>query len=330
MSRLRRVSRSRCGRSCGWTGTAVRNRSKGRRRARYGPPRVSPDGKRMATAILDQDRTNIWIWDFALETLRPLTSAPGMNGLPVWTLDSQRIIFMSDRTGVLNLYSQAADFTGTVVQITTSANTQWPTSITRDGEWIVGLRAMATDDLHRHRRVPADIPGRRVRSPVERAVSPSRLRTQSPRSGSKEAGPTSLRTVDTWRTSRTNLGGSRSTCGRFRRWVATAGRSRGRRDTRRVGTEWSRAVLPRRIGRAHWRAVSRPSGPRFVTGTPSRIFDTAYAEPNPARHYDVSPDGRRFLMLKDRAADPNATPASMVVVDHWFGGLHWQVPARGK
>ena len=79
----------------------------------YGPPRVSPDGKRMATAILDQGRTNIWIWDFALETLRPLTSASGMNGLPVWTLDSQRIIFMSDRTGVLNLYSQAADFTGT-------------------------------------------------------------------------------------------------------------------------------------------------------------------------------------------------------------------------
>ena len=72
------------------------------------------------------------------------------------------------------------------------------------------------------------------------------------------------------------------------------------------------------------------SGPRFVAGTSSTIFDTVYAEPNPARHYDVSPDGRRFLMLKDRAADPNATPASMVVVDHWFGGLHWQVPARGK
>ena len=72
------------------------------------------------------------------------------------------------------------------------------------------------------------------------------------------------------------------------------------------------------------------SGPRFVAGTSSMIFDTVYAEPNPARHYDVSPDGRRFLMLKDRAADPNATPASMVVVDHWFGGLQWHAAARGK
>ena len=37
------------------------------------------------------------------------------------------------------------------------------------------------------------------------------------------------------------------------------------------------------------------------------MFDTAYVEPNPARHYDVSPDGQRFLMLKDAAPrDPNA------------------------
>ena len=32
-----------------------------------------------------------------------------------------------------NLYSQAADGTGTVDRLTTSANPQWPTSITPDG-----------------------------------------------------------------------------------------------------------------------------------------------------------------------------------------------------
>ncbi len=60
----------------------------------------------------------------------------------------------------------------------------------------------------------------------------------------------------------------------------------------------------------------RTSGPTFSMGIPAKVFDTIYAEPNPARHYDVSPDGQRFLMVKDSAAgDPNATPASMVVVD---------------
>ena len=49
------------------------------------------------------------------------------------------------------------------------------------------------------------------------------------------------------------------------------------------------------------------SGPTFIVGSPATVFDTKYVEPNPARHYDVSPDGQRFLMLKDSAAvDPNA------------------------
>ena len=61
------------------------------------------------------------------------------------------------------------------------------------------------------------------------------------------------------------------------------------------------------------------------------MFDTRYAQPNPARHYDVSADGKRFLMLKETAAgDPNATPASMVVVEHWSDELKQRVPATRK
>ena len=38
------------------------------------------------------------------------------------------------------------------------------------------------------------------------------------------------------------------------------------------------------------------SGPTFVVkGSPVKLFETRYVEPNPARHYDVSLDGRRFL-----------------------------------
>jgi hypothetical protein len=42
----------------------------------------------------------------------------------------------------------------------------------------------------------------------------------------------------------------------------------------------------------------RASGPTFTVGSPARVFNTRYVEPNPARHYDVSPDGQRFLMIK--------------------------------
>jgi serine/threonine-protein kinase len=75
----------------------------------------------------------------------------------------------------------------------------------------------------------------------------------------------------------------------------------------------------------------RTSGPTFIAGISEKVFDTRYAEPNPARHYDVSPDGQRFLMIKNSAGgDPNATPASMVVVEHWFEELKRLVPTNGK
>ncbi len=59
----------------------------------YGPPRVSPDGTRLAMQILEPDNSDIWIWDLARETLRRLTFAPGTDGLPLWTPDGRRIIF---------------------------------------------------------------------------------------------------------------------------------------------------------------------------------------------------------------------------------------------
>ena len=71
------------------------------------------------------------------------------------------------------------------------------------------------------------------------------------------------------------------------------------------------------------------SGPTFSRGRPAKVFDTKYAEPNPSRHYDVSADGQRFLMIKaSSASDPSATPASMVVVEQWFEELRQRVPAR--
>ena len=75
------------------------------------------------------------------------------------------------------------------------------------------------------------------------------------------------------------------------------------------------------------RCVSARPGATLIVGSPTTLFDTKYVESNPARHYDVSPDGQRFVMLKDRAADPSATPASMVVVQHWLEQLEQRMGA---
>ena len=55
------------------------------------------------------------------------------------------------------------------------------------------------------------------------------------------------------------------------------------------------------------------SGPTFTAGSPIKVFDTPYAEPNPSRHYDVSLNGQRFLMLKDGPGEPKASSGSLIV-----------------
>jgi len=105
----------------------------------YGPARLSPDGTRLAVGILDKGSTEIWIGDLMGQGLRRLTFVSGMNGLPMWAPGGRRIIFMSDRAGVLNLYSQAADGTGAVERLSAGTTPEWPTSITRDGRQLFGF-----------------------------------------------------------------------------------------------------------------------------------------------------------------------------------------------
>ena len=48
---------------------------------------------------------------------------------------------------------------------------------------------------------------------------------------------------------------------------------------------------------------------------------------NGSRHYDVAPDGQRFLMLKLQG-DAASTPPQIVVVKNWFEELKRLVPTN--
>lgn len=73
------------------------------------------------------------------------------------------------------------------------------------------------------------------------------------------------------------------------------------------------------------------SGGTFAAGNPVRVFDTSFAESGAysSRSYDMSPDGQRFLMIKENVVrGQNATSARMVVVLDWFEELKAKLPAR--
>ncbi len=283
----------------------------------YGPGRLSPDGTRVAVGIADDGNTEVWILDLARKTQRRLTFSPGMDGLPLWTPDGRRIIFMSARMGVLNWYSQAADGTGAVERLTTSANEQRPTSITSDATHLFGYevgRVIVAD------AATAGGAGSRASRP-ERLVRPlfngffpeispdgRFLAYKSGESGRDEIYVRPFPQVDAGRWQISTMGGSRAA------WA------RNGRELFYMDASMTLIRVP-----------VHTSGSTFSVGNPSKVFDATYAEPNPSRHYDVSSDGKRFLMLKDMTArDPNATPASMVVVEHWFDALKQQAPAIGK
>ena len=77
-------------------------------------------------------------------------------------------------------------------------------------------------------------------------------------------------------------------------------------------------------------AVPVEAGKELVLGRPTVAVKGSFAVAvNTGRHYDVSPDGKRFLLLKD-VEDTNAreTPPQLVLVQHWSEELKRLVPAR--
>ena len=87
----------------------------------YSEPRMSPDGRRIAFCRTDARDTSIWVYELAGGgSARRLTSG-GHDRFPVWSADSQRVIFQSDREGDLGLFWQRADGVGTAERLTKPA-----------------------------------------------------------------------------------------------------------------------------------------------------------------------------------------------------------------
>jgi hypothetical protein len=63
-----------------------------------------------------------------------------------------------------------------------------------------------------------------------------------------------------------------------------------------------------------------------VAGVAKSLFQGPYFRGQAARTYDVSPDGRRFLMIKAVASSTGSTPLQLVVVQNFFEELKRLVP----
>ena len=75
-----------------------------------GAMRLAPDGRTVALPRTVNGNTDLWLMDTLRATLRRFTLDPGGDAGPIWSPDSRRIVFGSDRrAGNLDLYEKPAD-----------------------------------------------------------------------------------------------------------------------------------------------------------------------------------------------------------------------------
>jgi serine/threonine protein kinase/Tol biopolymer transport system component len=272
----------------------------------YSEPRLSPDGRRLAVTIT-QNSENIWIHDVPTGSFTQLTFE-GNNSMPVWTLDGARIAFASNKAGALNLFWKQADGSGNDERLTTGGQSQAPYSWSPRSHSLVFVEQSPTT-------------GRDIwMLSIDRDLK-SRAILQSP---FNETGP-ALSPDGRW------LAYVSDESGHNEVYVIPLMSAPGAQARRQVSTDggteplWSRegSEIFYRVGNKMMACKTR-TAPDFQAGPPQLLFEGAYEKGRDSRPaYDVTADGRRFLML--RSDNSESAPTRFEIVLEWFEELKRRV-----
>ncbi|MEY4635261.1 MAG: Serine/threonine-protein kinase PrkC [Acidobacteriota bacterium] len=278
--------------------------------ADYTTPRASPDGASLAVGIDDGKVSDIWIYELAGTTaIRRLTSG-GHNERPVWSADSRRIAYQSDRDGDEGLFWQLADGTAVAERLTTPepGTSHAPESWSPDGATIL---FSATTGPHTSLWT-LSLAGRKV----------------APFGAVHSAEPTN------------------AVFSRDGRWVAYSSTEGGRRilvqpfpatgakyevAAEGIYPQWSTdgsELLWSGAGRID--AVRVKTQPGFSVGNPVAMpLPLIVPGPSLPRSYDVTPAGTFVgLVAPESARTAAPIPPVFQVVLNWFEELKTQVPTR--
>jgi Tol biopolymer transport system component/predicted Ser/Thr protein kinase len=100
-------------------------------------PRLSPDQKKVAVYILDQaGNGDVWIHDITRGIATRFTVDPAIDSSPIWSPDGGRIVFVSQRKGVYDLYLKDSSGARGESPVLESPGDKAPTDWSPDGRFI--------------------------------------------------------------------------------------------------------------------------------------------------------------------------------------------------
>jgi serine/threonine-protein kinase len=248
--------------------------------------------------------SDIWVLDLAGQRPSQLTFGPAPNFAPVWTQDGHRLLFFSPfrENG---LFWQAANGTGAAERLGTGL----PSGVTSDGQVFFSSAPGALDvmllTLDASHQVKPLIHSTSIERNGVVSANGRWLAYESDSSGEFEIYVKPFPTVDGGQWLVSTAGGTRPL------WAPNG------QELFFVAPDGS--LMAVRVD---------PRGSSWRAGSPVRVVEGLYINrtSRSSRNYDVSGDGKRFLMVKPPARQ--AAAPQIVVVQNWFEELRRLVPAK--
>ena len=280
----------------------------------FAAPRISPDGKSLAMSVGDQSGRYLVICDFETDSFNRLTFEDERSGSQVWSPDGKWLIFQSGQVGgESGIVRQPVDGSRPQERLTTTIQRQMPHSWSPDGQYVAFTESGRPGNY--------DI-----------AILPT------------EGEPTPQFIISTE---------AAECCPQFSpdgKWIAYLSDELGRQNVYvspfpEPNVKWLVSIEEEGGEQPVWspngKEIFYRSGNRMMVaslqakgealslvGRPEVLFEGLYVSTHSAppgyQYYSISPDGLRFLMLKE--GDLAQTQAQINVVLNWFEELKRLVP----
>jgi serine/threonine protein kinase len=281
-------------------------------------PSISPDGTKVALTVgFGSNEEDIWIYDLVHKNRTRLTFDEANDRFPLWAPDGKRIAFMSVRDEKPGIYWRKADGTGTDELLAAESGVAFfPRSWSDDGKMLIyveniggtnpDIGAISMEGDHAKKQLLHD-----KHMEVDPRISPDgRWMVYScNESGQYEVYVRPYPEVDGGKWQVSTDGGV------WPLWSPD-----GRELFYRSGDKYM--------------GVPLKTEPSFSFETPNLLFQGTYVIPSTSflSNWDISPDGKRFLMIKQLTAagseSTSAGPSKINIVLNWFEELKERVPTE--